>query len=89
MVTQHSKKRIINGFEVGDSVTVKVDKVNRAGRPQDRLFGRVAEITKSGLYGIKTTFGVMKQLVDASQLATYRGNFSMPFKHTKPGSGLA
>ncbi|OWT42340.1 hypothetical protein VFPPC_18529 [Pochonia chlamydosporia 170] len=63
MMQKYSKQHIIQHFNIGDIVSIKVPREDRTSTDNRRLFGRILEEPYAHRYRILTTSGVIKRLI--------------------------
>ncbi|KAF5137881.1 hypothetical protein E5D57_001660 [Metarhizium anisopliae] len=69
MMQKHSKQHTIQHFNIGDIVSIKVPREDRASTDNRRLFGRILEEPYAHRYRILTTSGVIKRLIPTKGLS--------------------
>lgn len=68
MTEKYSKRHDIDHFEVGDIVSLKVPREDRAATDNRRLFARVLEEPYSHRYKVITASGIIRRLIPTKEL---------------------
>ena len=80
MKLRHAKQHKVREFTVGESVSVRVPRIDRASTDPQRLPCIVVEVVgkAQAVYRLRSKYGVLKVCYHAGDLEGYSGKYDIP-----------